>query len=62
MDVKETISVIKHNKNLTNEELMKIKSDILEFLESDAPQEEKELFYPFGYLEMVDMLLDDSED
>lgn len=49
------------NKSNTQEEWKQLKSDILEFLEEDHPDEEKGKFVPLGYLEMVSMICDDSD-
>ena len=59
MNVNETIYKIKHDNDLTHEELMAIKKEVMAFLKGDAPKEEKELFYPFGYLEMLCMRIGD---
>ena len=59
MNAYEMVDRIRHGKNLTNAEWREIKAEIIDFLKSDAPKEEKELFAPFGYLEMVCMMCDD---
>lgn len=50
---------IKYDKTITKDEWKEMKAEILDFLDSDAPKKEKELFAPFGYLEMVCMMCDD---
>lgn len=59
MDAHEMVNRIRHGKDLTDAEWLDIKAEILDFLDSDAPKEEKELFAPFGYLEVVCMMCDD---
>ena len=46
------------NKDNTDEEWLKIHADILAFLEGDPSEEDKKIFVPFGYLEMVSMICD----
>ena len=46
------------NKDNTDEEWLKIHADILTFLEGDPSEEDKKIFVPFGYLEMVSMICD----
>lgn len=46
-------------KNNTMNDWLEIKRDINQFLDEDHPTEEKELFYPLGYLEMVNMICDE---
>lgn len=47
-------------KNNTMKDWLEIKRDINQFLDEDHPIEEKELFYPLGYLEMVNMICDED--
>ncbi|WP_409016151.1 hypothetical protein [Anaerostipes caccae] len=46
------------NKDNTDEEWLKIHADILAFLEGDPSEEDKKIFVPLGYLEMVSMICD----
>lgn len=47
---------IKKIKDSNDKEWHKIKEDILEFIGSEAPKEEKRKFVPLGYLEYVCMM------
>lgn len=58
MDAYKTVERIKSGKNLTDAEWIKIKEDIIEFLKNDPPEEERKLFVPFGWLEVVTMMCD----
>ena len=58
MDAYKTVERIKNGKNLTDAEWIKIKEDIIEFLNNDPPEEERKLFVPFGWLEVVTMMCD----
>ena len=56
---KELINRINREDN-TDDEWKQIKNDIIKFLDEDHPKEEKDMFYPFGYLEMVNMLCNEE--
>ena len=55
------IERIKHDKTITDDEWLQIRQEIIEFLDSDSPDEEKTLFAPLGYFEMVDIICDGIE-
>ena len=46
------------SKNNTDEEWLKIHADILTFLKNNPSKEDKKIFVPLGYLEMVSMICD----
>lgn len=49
-----------NKKDNTKDDWVKLRRDINLFLDEDHPIEEKELFYPLGYLEMVNMICDEE--
>jgi len=55
MNVKEIVEKI-CNGYLSDDEWLIIQDEIKQFLREDHPEEEKKLFRPFGYLEMVTMI------
>lgn len=57
MNAEDIVRRIK-NKDNTDEEWLKIHADILTFLEGDPSEEDKKIFVPLGYLEMVSMICD----
>ncbi len=57
MNAKEIIERIKNKKDLDNE-WFDIRDEILDFLSKNPSEEEKNLFVPLGYLEMVNMMCD----
>lgn len=61
MDAHEIVMRIKNGRNLTGDEWLEIMDEIEEFLKSDPPEEERKLFVPFGYLEIVTMMCDGIE-
>lgn len=61
MDAHEIIKRIKNGRNLTDAEWLEIRDEIEEFLKSDPPEEERKLFVPFGYMEVVTMMCDGIE-
>ena len=61
MDAHEIVMRIKNGRNLTDDEWLEIMDEIEEFLKSDPPEEERKLFAPFGYLEIVTMMCDGIE-
>lgn len=60
MDAKAMVEKIKHKKEY-DEEWFNIRDEILQFLSEDHPEEEKKLFRPFGYLEVVTTICDGIE-
>lgn len=58
MSANQIIERIKNGKNLSDNEWLEIRRDILEFLASDPPEEEARMFIPLGYLELVTMMCD----
>lgn len=60
MDANKIIERIK-NKKTVDDEWLEIREDILKFLQEEHPEEEKRLFRPFGYLEIVTMMCDGIE-
>lgn len=60
MDAKSMVEKIRHKKEL-DEEWFDIRDEILQFLKEDHPEEEKKLFRPFGYLEVVTIMCDGIE-
>ncbi len=60
MDANKIIERIK-NKKTVDDEWLEIREDILKFLHEEHPEEEKRLFRPFGYLEIVTMMCDGIE-
>lgn len=60
MNAKDMVEKIRKKKELDDEWFL-IRNEILQFLEENHPQEEKELFSPFGYLEVVTMMCDGVE-
>lgn len=57
MNAEDIVRRIK-NKDNTDEEWLKIHADILTFLEGDTSEEDKKIFVPLGYFEMVSMICD----
>ena len=57
MNAEDIVRRIK-NKDNTDEEWLKIHAVILTFLEGDPSEEDKKIFVPLGYLEMVSMICD----
>jgi hypothetical protein len=51
---------IKEKKTL-DDEWFTIRDEILQFLKEDHPEEEKRMFRPLGYLEVVTMICDGLE-
>lgn len=49
------------NKTELDNEWFEIRDEILQFLKEDHPEEEKKLFVPLGYLEVVTMMCDGIE-
>lgn len=60
MDAKKMVEKIKRKKTL-DDEWFEILGEIKQFLKEDHPEEEKKLFRPFGYLEVVTMMCDGIE-
>lgn len=56
-DAYEMIERIKNKKEL-DDEWLEMRDEIVQFLKEDHPEEEKKLFRPFGYLEVVTMICD----
>lgn len=54
------VEKIKHKKEV-DEEWFFMRDEILQFLKEDHPEEEKRLFRPLGYLEVVTMMCDGIE-
>ena len=52
---------IMNDKNISDDEWLRLQKDIREFLNADSPEEEKSLFYPLGCLEIVDIICDGIE-
>jgi hypothetical protein len=46
------------SKGKTDDEWLQLHEDILEFLKSNPPEEERRMFVPLGYLEMTSMVYD----
>lgn len=57
MNAEDIVRRIK-NKNNTDEEWLKIHADILTLLKNDPSKEDKKIFVPLVYLEMVSMICD----
>ena len=57
MNAEDIVRRIK-NKDNTDEEWLKIHADILTFLKNDPSKEDKKIFVPLVYLEMVSMICD----
>ena len=57
MNAKSMVEKIRQKKEL-DEEWFLIRDEILQFLEEEHPKEEKDMFSPFGYLEVVTMMCD----
>ena len=55
MDAKQIVNRIKNKKEL-DEEWIEIKNDIVKFLNENHPEEEKKMFRPLGYMEVVTMM------
>ncbi len=55
MDAKSMVEKIRKKKTL-DDEWLSIRDEILQFLKEDHPEEEKKMFAPFGYLEVVTMM------
>lgn len=55
MDVEKTVEKIRKG-DLSDDEWLVIRDEIRQFLKEDHPEEEKKMFRPFGYLEMVDVI------
>ena len=60
MDAKAMVEKIRNKKEF-DEEWFDIRDEILQFLKEDQLEEEKKLFIPFGYLEVVTMMCDGIE-
>jgi hexokinase len=60
MDAVEMVKRIKEKKTL-DDEWFTIRDEILQFLKEDHPEEEKRMFRPLGYLEVVTMICDGLE-
>lgn len=61
MNAYEIVSRIKNGRNMPDAEWISIRDEIKEFLDSNPPEEERKLFVPFGYMEMVTMICDGIE-
>lgn len=57
MDPYEMVKRIRAKKEL-DDEWFEIRDEILRFLKEEHPKEEKELFEPLGYMEVVTMMCD----
>lgn len=57
MTAKELVEKIRKKKTLDNEWFV-IREEVLLFLNEEHPKEEKEMFSPLGYLEVVSMMCD----
>ena len=57
----ELLEIINNEKNLSDEEWFEIRDEVIELLKGDAPEEEKKIFHPFGYLEMISIICDGVE-
>lgn len=55
MDAIKMVERIKKKKEPDNEWL-DIRDEIVQFLKEEHPEEEKKLFVPFGYMEIVTMM------
>lgn len=55
MDAKTLVDKIK-NKKTIDEEWLKIREEVIQFLNEDHPEKEKKLFRPLGYMEVVTMM------
>jgi hypothetical protein len=60
MDAVEMVKRIKEKKTL-DDEWFTIRDEIIQFLKEDHPEEEKRMFRPLGYLEVVTMICDGLE-
>jgi hypothetical protein len=60
MDAEEMVKRIKEKKTI-DDEWFTIRDEILQFLKEDHPEEEKRMFRPLGYLEVVTMICDGLE-
>ena len=60
MDPYKMIERIRNKRGL-DEEWFEIRDEIRQFLKEDHPEEEKRLFVPLGYLEVVTMMCDGIE-
>ena len=55
MDAKTLVDKIK-NKKTIDEEWIEIRDEVIQFLNEDHPEEEKKMFRPLGYMEVVTMM------
>ncbi len=60
MDAKAMVEKIRSKKEL-DEEWFEIRDEIIQFLKEDPPEEERKMFVPLGYLEVVTMMCDGIE-
>jgi hypothetical protein len=60
MDAEEMVKRINEKKTL-DDEWFTIRDEIIQFLKEDHPEEEKRMFRPLGYLEVVTMICDGLE-
>lgn len=61
VDFENLIKRIKSAKNNSDDDWLQIEKDIHIFLKEEHPEEEKKVFVPLGYLEMVSMICDGIE-
>jgi hypothetical protein len=60
VNAKDIVQRIKEKKTL-DDEWFTFRDEIEKFLEEDHPEEEKRMFRPLGYLEVVTMMCDGLE-
>ncbi|MEE0741048.1 MAG: hypothetical protein U0M21_01995 [Emergencia sp.] len=60
MDAQKIVERIRKKEEL-DDEWFEIYDEIVQFLKEDHPEEEKKVFRPLGYLEMVSMMCDGIE-
>lgn len=60
LDAQKIVERIRKKEEL-DDEWFEIYDEIVQFLKEDHPEEEKKVFRPLGYLEMVSMMCDAVE-
>lgn len=60
LDAQKIVERIRKKEEL-DDEWFEIYDEIVQFLKEDHPEEEKKVFRPLGYLEMVSMMCDGIE-
>ncbi len=61
MRADDAIKKIKNAKNLSYDEVLNLYREVKEFMNSDAPEEEKNKFRGIGYGEMLCMMIADED-